>query len=170
MVLVNFKSRLSFELTLSCKSSSEKFGLKKRYCCNTSQYDADHSEADECSGSAGITFEVASETSIPADQGEGPFDNPPLRQDLKASCSRSLGDLQFLYADARNHASHLLTLIASVVEDALDEGKPPADPTQQVEDAIAILNISGVNENVQQETSVSTKKCRLRPSIFLPVS
>jgi len=33
---------------------------------------------------------------------------------------------------------------------------------------ITVLNIGMMNNNVQQETSVSTKMCRLRPLTFLP--
>ena len=59
-------------------------------CCKPPQHDADHSETGECSDSAGITFEVASQTAMAGDPSEGPFDNPLLRQDFEASSGGSL--------------------------------------------------------------------------------
>ena len=59
-------------------------------CRETWQQNADHGETGECSGGAGVTFEVASHAAIAADPSEGRFDNPSLRQDFEASSGRSL--------------------------------------------------------------------------------
>ena len=37
-------------------------------------------------------------------------------------------------------------------EDAFDKGKQPSRPAQQFEGAVAILDIGGKNDDVQQET------------------
>src|SRR5262245_64941885 len=42
--------------------------------------------------------------------------------------------------------------LATVGKDALDEGEQSACPTQQMECSIAVLNVGGMNDNVQQET------------------
>lgn len=121
-------------------------------CCKTSKHDADHGETDECGDGAGITFKIASQPAIAADPGEGPFDNPSLRQDFEASSSGSLDDLQSPYSGACDHASHLLTSVAAVGEDKLDEREQSSRSAQQVESTIPVLNIGGMNNNVQQET------------------
>jgi hypothetical protein len=40
----------------------------------------------------------------------------------------------------------------TISKDALDEREQPSCTAQQVEGAVAILNISGMNDNAQQET------------------
>jgi len=65
---------------------------------------------------------------------------------------------------------HLLACVSAISKDTLDEGKQSPCPAQQMEGAITILNISRMNDDVQQEASVSTRMCRLRPLIFLPAS
>ena len=46
---------------------------------------------------------------------------------------------------------HLLARVSAISKDTLDEGKQSSCPAQQMEGAIAILNISWMNDDVQQE-------------------
>ena len=52
----------------------------------------------------------------------------------------------------RDDEGHLLAAVAAVGEDAFDEGKQPPRPTQQFKGAVAILDVGGKNDDVQQET------------------
>ena len=52
----------------------------------------------------------------------------------------------------RDDESHLLAAVAAVSEDAFDEGKQPSRPAEQLEGAIAILDVGGKNDDAQQET------------------
>ena len=46
---------------------------------------ADHGEADECSNSRRVAFEVAGQTTVTTNRRERSFDDPPFRQHLKSS-------------------------------------------------------------------------------------
>ena len=117
-----------------------------------SQHDTDHGEADKGSDGAGVAFEVASQATVTTDPRERSFDDPPFRQHLKSSSVRSLDDLQPPGTSAPHDERHLLSRIATVGKDALDEGEQSACPAQQMECSIAVLNVGGMNDNVQQET------------------
>jgi len=117
------------------------------------EHDADHGEADEGDGGARIALEIPGETTTATDPGEGAFHDPALGQDLEAFGSiGSHHDLQLPRSGARDDESHLLAAVAAVCEDAFDEGKQPPRPAQQFEGAVAILDIGGKNDDVQQET------------------
>ena len=64
----------------------------------------------------------------------------------------SLHNLQLPCPSAPHDERHLLSRIATVGKDALDEGEQSACPAQQMECSIAVLNVGGMNDNVQQET------------------
>ena len=51
---------------------------------------------------------------------------------------------------ARQRAA-LLACVSAISKDTLDEGKQSPCPAQQMEGAIAILNVSRMNDDVQQE-------------------
>src|SRR5208282_3740487 len=99
-----------------------------------------------------IAFEVASQASIAADPGERPFYNPPLGQDLEAGGIGALHDLQSPCPGAPDDECHLLSCVATISEDALDEWEQSSRPAQEMEGAVAVLNVSGMNDNAQQET------------------
>ena len=46
---------------------------------------------------------------------------------------------------------HLLSRVSAISKDALDEREQSSRPAQQVEGAIAVLNIGGMNDDAQQE-------------------
>ena len=46
---------------------------------------------------------------------------------------------------------HLLSGIATISKDAVDKREQSSCPTQQQQGAITVLNIGGMNDNVQQE-------------------
>ena len=116
------------------------------------EHDADHGEADECGDCCGIALEVAGQAAVATDPGERPFDDPSLGQDLEAVGIGSLHNLQFPCSGAPDDERHLLSGIATIGKDAFDKGEQSSRPTQQMEGAITILNIGGMNDDVQQET------------------
>ena len=63
----------------------------------------------------------------------------------------SLHDFQRPGAGAGDGRRHLRPLIAAVGEDALDEREPAAGPAQQLDRAIAILHVGGMNDDVQEQ-------------------
>ena len=115
------------------------------------EQDADHGEADEGGDSPSIMLEVASQAAIATDPGERPFDNPPFGQDLEARNFGSLHDLQLPCSCAPDNERHLLSGIATISKDAFDEREQSSCPAQQQQGAVTVLNIGGMNDNVQQE-------------------
>ena len=77
---------------------------------------------------------------------------PSLGQDLEAPGIGSLYDLQLPRSGAPDHERHLSTGIATVSKDALDEWEQSSRPAQQLKCSITVLNIGGMNDDVQQET------------------
>jgi len=116
-----------------------------------SQHEADHGEADEGCDGARVALEVASQTSIAADPGEGALDNPALGQNDKAVGLAALDDLQGPAPGLTDKLRHLWSLIARVSEDALDERERAPCAAQHVAGAVAILHVGGMDGDAQQE-------------------
>lgn len=64
----------------------------------------------------------------------------------------SLHDLQLPGAGVGNSRRHLRSLIAAVCEDALDKRELTTGPAQQLDRAIAILHVGGMDHDVQEQT------------------
>src|SRR3546814_14910203 len=80
----------------------------------SSQHDADHGEADEGSGGGGVAFEVAVEASVPADPGQGSFDDPSFGQDDELVHLAAFDDLDSPAASARHDRRHIRALVAEI--------------------------------------------------------
>ena len=52
--------------------------LWRGICSKSPEHDTDHGEADECSDSRCVAFEVASQTTVTTDPRERSFDDPPF--------------------------------------------------------------------------------------------
>ena len=92
--------------------------------CKSPEHDADHSEADEGDGGLGVALEVPGEAATTADPRKGALDKPTLWQNLKAlSGIVAFHNLKLPCSRTRHDESHFLAAIASVGEDALDEGE-----------------------------------------------
>jgi hypothetical protein len=117
-----------------------------------SEHEADHGETDESRHGSRIALEIPGEPSVATDPSEGSLDNPSLGQDDETMQLIAPDDLKCPGAGLGNGRGGLGSLVAGISEDALDEGKEAARAS--VEDkrrAIAILYISGVDDDIQQE-------------------
>jgi hypothetical protein len=77
--------------------------------------------------------------------------NPAFGQDLEARHIGSLHDLQPPCPSAQRDERHLRACISAISKDTFDEGKQSSRPAQQLEGTVAILNISRMDDDVQQE-------------------
>ena len=127
----------------------------------------DYGEANEGSDGSGVAFEVARQTAVAADPGEGALDDPSLGQNDKAVRVATLDDLQGPATCIGDDLRHLWSLIAGVGEDTLDEGEQAPRRTQQVASAVAILHIGGLNADAQQETERVDQNMALAASDLL---
>lgn len=120
-------------------------------CGEPSEHDADHGQADEGRYGRGVAFEIACQASVAADPGEGSFHDPAFWQHLEAFRIGSFDDLQLPSARAPDNHGHLYSGVSAISKDALDEWEQPSRTVQQMKGAVAVLNIGGVNHDVQQE-------------------
>ena len=120
-------------------------------CSKSPEHDADHGEANECSDGCGVALKVAGQAAIATDPGKRPFDNPPFGQHLETGNVRSLDDLQTPGTGTPHGQRHLASRVSAISKDAFDEREQSSRSTQQVESPITVLNISGMNDDVQQE-------------------
>src|SRR5881398_3451935 len=116
------------------------------------EHDADHGQPDEGSDGAGVSLEIARQAAIAADPGQGAFDDPALGQDDEFVQFIALDDLKHPTTGAGSRSRGAGSLIAGIGEDALDEGKETAGASiKNQSGAVAVLNVGGMNDNVQQE-------------------
>ena len=120
-------------------------------CSKSPEHDADHGEANECSDGCGVALKVAGQAAIATDPGKRPFDNPPFWQHLETGNVRSLDDLQTPGTGTPHGQRHLAPRVSAISKDAFDEREQSSRSTQQVESPITVLNISGMNDDVQQQ-------------------
>ena len=124
---------------------------RRGVCSNAPEHDADHGETNEGSHGCGVAFEVAGQASIATDPGERPLHNPPFGQNLKSGNVRSLDDLQSPSTGAPHRHRHFASRISAIGKNAFDEWEQSPRPTQQLKSAITVLNIGGMDDDVQQE-------------------
>ena len=118
-----------------------------------SKHDADHGQPDEGGDGSGISLEISRQAAIAADPGQGSFDDPALGQDDEFMQFVALDDLEYPTTGTGSRSLGARSLIAGIGEDALDEGEEAAGPS--IEDqprSVAVLNIAGMNDHVQQKT------------------
>lgn len=99
-----------------------------------------------------MAFEVAHQTSIAADPGECPLDDPSLRQSDKAVEIGSFDDFEVPGAGSGNNLCHFRPPIARICENAFDERKAPPCSLQQIAGTVTVLNIGGQDAYAEQET------------------
>jgi hypothetical protein len=97
-----------------------------------------------------MALEVAGETAVAADPANGALDDPALRQHHEVMAVAAAHDLNLPCAGAGDGSGHLRPGIASVTDDALDEGEQSARLPQQRLGAVAVLHTGGMDDDCQQ--------------------
>ena len=99
-----------------------------------------------------MTLEVLGEAATAADPGKRALDDPSFRENDEAMQFIALDDLQRPVSGLCDNRCHLRCLIAGVGEDPFDKGEQTASaPIEDQPSAIAILQVGGVDDHVQQE-------------------
>lgn len=116
------------------------------------QHDADHGEAHEGGGGARVSLEVACQAAIVADPCQRPLDDPSLGKDDEFVQLIALDDFDDPTPCAGSSLRHAWSLIAGVGENALDEWEGAARALIENQPCpVAILDIGGVNDDVQEQ-------------------
>ena len=137
-----------------------------RWPCQASEHKADHGEPDEGSDGARVSLEIACQAAIAADPGQGSFDDPAFGQDDEFVQFMSFDDLDHPMAGAGSGARDAWSLIAGIGEDALDEGEVAAGASNQPR-PVAVLNVGGMDDDVQQKAERIDKDVALAPGDLL---
>jgi hypothetical protein len=136
--------------------------------CQASEHDADHGQPDEGGDGAGVSLEIARQAAIAADPGQGAFDDPALGQDDEFVQFVALDDLEHPTTGAGSRSRGAWSLIAGIGEDALDEGEEAAGaPIENQPRPVAVLNIAGMDDDVQQKAERIDKDMALAPGDLL---
>ena len=103
-----------------------------------------------------------------ADPCERALDNPALGQNHEAMWLVAFDDLQLPATDLGNGCGRLGSLIASIGEDALDKGEQASGaPIEDQPGAVAILQISAMDDDVQEKAERVDKDMPLATRDFL---
>src|SRR5438045_7631598 len=133
-----------------------------------SQHDADRREPDEGGDSACVALEIARQAAIAADPGQSSFDDPALGLDDEFVQFVALDDLDHPTAGAGSGSRDSWSLITGIGEDALDEGEQTAGaPIENQSCPLAVLNVGGMDDDVQQKAKRVDKDVALAPDDLL---
>ena len=133
-----------------------------------SEHDADHGQSDEGSDGAGVALEIACQAAIAADPGQGSFDDPALGQYDEFVQLIALDDLEHPTAGPGCRLRGAGSLIAGIGEDALDEGEEAAGASIENQPRpVAVLNIAGMDDDVQQKAERIDQDMALAPGDLL---
>ena len=136
--------------------------------CQASEHDADHGQPDEGGDGAGVSLEIACQTAIAADPGQGAFDDPALGQDDEFVQFVALDDLEHPTTGAGSRSRGAWSLIAGIGEDALDEGEEAAGTSIENQPRpVTVLNIAGMDDDVQQKAERIDQDMALAPGDLL---
>ena len=105
-----------------------------------------------------------------ANPGDRPLDNPSLGKDFKADDAvQALDDLDDPGTGLFRRLGGLRALITAVGIDASDERKQPARSTvEYLCDAVAVLDVGGMDDDVQQQAERIDQDVALATGDFLP--
>lgn len=124
--------------------------------------------AGEGSYDAGVALKITCQTAIAANTRQRAFDDPALGQDEKFVQIIALDDLDHPMAGAGSGPCDAWSLVAGIGEDALDEGEQAAGASIENQPGpVAVLNVGGMDDDVQQETERVDKDMALAPDDLL---
>ena len=136
--------------------------------CQASEHDADHGEPDEGGDGARISLEITRQAAIAANPGQGSFDDPALGQDDEFVQFVALDDLEHPTTGAGSRSRSAGSLIAGIGKDARDEREEAAGASIENQPRpIAVLNVGGMNDDVQQKAERIDKDVALAPDDLL---
>ena len=139
-----------------------------RWPGQASEHDADHGQPDKGGDGARVALEIARQAAIAADPCQRAFDDPALGQDDEFVQFVALDDLDDPSARLCSRQRGASALIAGIGEDLHDEGPQGAGPfVEHKLNAIAVLNVGGMNDDVQQEAKRIDKDMALAPGDLL---
>ena len=153
----NTREERSITINLRADPRSWDSGAKG-WPSETSEHNADHCETNEGGGGSRVALKVASQTAVMADPGERAFNNPTLGENDEAVQLAAFDNFQLPGAGLGDSSRCLWSLIASIGEDALDEGEQTAGaPIEHPSHTIAILHVGGMDDNIQEQAECIDK-------------
>ena len=116
-------------------------------------------------------LEVLGETAVSVEPCQGSFDDPAARQKFEALCVvGALDDLDGPLADAAQGIAELVASITAIGEQVSQPGEAVDDLGEQQWRAIAILDVGGVDQGVNQIALGVGKDMALAPLDLLAAS
>jgi hypothetical protein len=100
-------------MKLRADSGSFDSGIRS-YPSQASEHDTDHGEADEGDDGACVSLEVASESAIASDPGEGAFDDPSFWQNDEGMQFGALDDFELPAAGIGNDLCDPRSLVGGI--------------------------------------------------------
>lgn len=114
-------------------------------------------------------LKVLSKSAISVEPGDCPFDNPPAGQDFEAlDHVGAFDDRDHPAAQRLQSIFQFLASISAISEYVPQPGKPPDYATQDDWSSVAVLNVSGMDNGVNQIAFGVGKDVSLAPFDLLP--
>jgi hypothetical protein len=116
-------------------------------------------------------LKVLGEASVAIEPCQGSFDDAAARQKFEAlSLVGALDDLECPVADAAQGIAELVASITAIGEQVSQPGEAVDDLGEQQRRAIAILDVGGVDQGMNQIALGVGEDMALAPLVFLPAS
>jgi hypothetical protein len=115
-----------------------------------------------------VSLIVTRKAPVAADPRQGAFHDPALWQDNEAANIAALHNLERPGARAGDEGPHLGSGITTIGDDALNERKTPPRLPQQLFGAVAVLDIRGMDIDVQQQALRIDQDVTLASKDLLP--
>lgn len=121
------------------------------------------------SGRGDGLLEVLGKSAVSVEPGDSPLDDPPAGQDFEApNLVRSLDDGDHPAAQGLQGILQFLASISAISEHVPQPGKPLDDATQDDWSSVAILNVSGMDDGMNQIALGVGEDVSLAPFDLLP--
>ena len=116
------------------------------------QHQVDHGQVDEVLAGSRVEFIIFAEPTIAAQPGEGPLDDPAMRQHLETNgLLATPDDFQFPAGDLLNPLLQLAG-VAGIGPDQLQSRTLPANLRDDLLCPVAILNVGRVNHHADDQS------------------
>ena len=133
-----------------------------------SEHETNHGETYEGGDGSSVALEIARQAAVSTDPGERALDDPAFGENDEAMQLVTLDDLQGPGAGCGDGCGQHRSLVAGIGEDALDEGEQAAGTSIENQPRpVAVLNIAGMNDDVQQKAERIDQDMALAPGDLL---